>query len=287
MTNQPLPVPRPLEPRPCALVIGASSGIGAALTEHLANNGYFVAAVARRETLLAELCESINEASTEGPRALSYSHNVTNYDEVPGLFQKIAADLGGLDLVIYVAGAQPAMTAEEFNFDKDAAMTRVNLLGAMAWLDQAALRFQRAGKGHIVGISSIAAVRGRRLNPGYNATKAGFDTFLEGLRNRVGRERIIAVVEPRSNTMRLGVHADTLADSLRTADTAIVYQPDELDWDASRLAEHAANVRIEHSLEAILAWLTAHAREGDHLVLMSNGSFGGLHRRLEQALRNR
>jgi len=187
MTNQPLPIARPLEPRPCALVIGASSGIGAALTELLAGKGYYVAAVARRETLLAELCERINQASTEGPRALYYSHNVTNYEEVPGLFQKIAADLGGLDLVIYVAGAQPAMTAEEFSFEKDATMARVNLLGAMAWLDEAALRFQQAGNGHIVGISSIAAVRGRRLNPGYNASKAGLDTFLEGLRNRLTR----------------------------------------------------------------------------------------------------
>jgi len=110
---------------------------------------------------------------------------------------------------------------------------------------------------------------------------------LEGLRNRVGRERIIAIFEPRSNTMRLGVHADTLAHSLQAADAAIVYQADALDWDTNRLAEQAANVRIEHSLEAILTWLTAHAGEGDHLVLMSNGSFGGLHRRLEQALRDR
>ena len=197
MTNQPLPVARPLEPRPCALVIGASSGIGAALTEHLAEKGYFVAAVARREALLVELCENINQASAGGPRALYYSHNVTDYAEVPGLFQKIAAELGGLDLVIYVAGAQPAMIAEEYSFDKDATMARVNLLGAMAWLDQAGLRFQQAGHGHIVGISSIAAVRGRRLSPGYNATKAGFDTFLEGLRNRLTRQGVtVTTIRP-------------------------------------------------------------------------------------------
>lgn len=197
MTNQTPPPVSPLEPRQCALVIGASSGIGAALTEVLAQNGYFVAAVARREALLAELCAKINEASDSGPRAYYYSHNVIDHEEVPGLIQRIAADLGGLDLVIYAAGAQPAMTEEEFAFEKDLTMTQVNLLGAMAWLDEAALRFQRAGKGHIVGISSIAAIRGRRMNPGYNATKAGFDTYLEALRNRLTRHGVtVTTIRP-------------------------------------------------------------------------------------------
>ena len=185
MTNQTLPTARPLEPRRCALVLGASSGIGAALTKLLARNGYFVAAVARREALLAELCEEINQEVDSGPRAFYYSHNVADYSEVPALFQKIATDLGGLDLVVYGVAVQPAMTPDEYDFDKDEAMTRVNLLGAMAWLGQAAIRFQRAGNGHIVGISSLAAVRGRRMNPGYNATKAGLDTYLEALRNRL------------------------------------------------------------------------------------------------------
>lgn len=132
-----------------------------------------------------------------------------------------------------------------------------------------------------------ATVNGITLYDDFAHHPTAITSTLEGLRNRVGRGRIIAIVEPRSNTMRRGVHAGTLAGSLRAADAAIVHQPDDLDWDASRLAKHATNVRIEHSLEAILTWLTAHAREGDHLVLMSNGSFGGLHRRLEQALRSR
>lgn len=197
MTNQTPPPASPLEPRQCALVVGASSGIGAALTEVLANNGYLVAAVARREALLAELCAKINEASGSEPRAYYYSHNVIDHEEIPGLLQKIAADLGGLDLVVYAAGAQPTMTDNEFTFEKDLTMTQVNLLGAMAWLDESALRFQRAGKGHIVGISSIAAIRGRRMNPAYNATKAGFDTYLEALRNRLTRHGVtVTTIRP-------------------------------------------------------------------------------------------
>lgn len=197
MSEQPTPAARPLESRQCALVIGASSGIGAALTELLASNGYYVAAVARREALLAELCARINDNIDSGARALYYSHNVTDFEDVPPLFQKIAAELGGLDLVVYAAAVQPAFDPDEFNFEKDAAMTRVNLLGAMAWLDQAAVRFQRAGAGHIVGISSIAAVRGRRMNPGYNATKAGFDTYLEALRNRLSQHGVsVTTIRP-------------------------------------------------------------------------------------------
>ena len=89
-------------------------------------------------------------------------------------------------------------------------MARVNLTGAMAWLDQAAIRFQQAGQGHIVGISSIAAVRGRRHNPGYNATKAGLDTFLEGLRNRLTRHGVtVTTIRPGVVDTRLLENATT------------------------------------------------------------------------------
>lgn len=197
MPDQPTPAARPLEPRHCALIIGASSGIGAALTELLFDQGYYVAAVARREALLAELCNRLNEKDGGDPRALYYSHNVADFAEIPALFQRIAADLGGLDLVVYAAAVQPAMDSEEYSFEKDVAMARVNLMGAMAWLGQAAVRFQRAGAGHIVGVSSVAAVRGRRMNPGYNATKAGFDTYLEALRNRLSQHGVsVTTIRP-------------------------------------------------------------------------------------------
>jgi short-subunit dehydrogenase len=197
MSDHLTPVALPLEPRKCALVIGASSGIGAALTELLADQGYFVAAVARREALLAELCQQINSKHATDPRAFYYSHNVTDFGDVPALFQQIASDLGGLDLVVYAAAVQPALDQEEYSFEKDAAMARVNLMGAMAWLGQAAVRFQRAGSGQIAGVSSVAGVRGRRMNPGYNATKAGFDTYLEALRNRLSQHGVkVTTVRP-------------------------------------------------------------------------------------------
>jgi UDP-N-acetylmuramate: L-alanyl-gamma-D-glutamyl-meso-diaminopimelate ligase len=105
-------------------------------------------------------------------------------------------------------------------------------------------------------------------------------TTLDGLRKQVGPERIIAVVEPRSNTMRLGVHTETLAKSLNQADRALIYQPKELSWDLSRLKQYAANIEICETLDQIIARLKAEARQGGHFVLMSNGSFGGIYARL-------
>jgi UDP-N-acetylmuramate: L-alanyl-gamma-D-glutamyl-meso-diaminopimelate ligase len=105
-------------------------------------------------------------------------------------------------------------------------------------------------------------------------------TTLDGLRKQVGSERIIAIVEPRSNTMRLGVHTQSLAESLAEADTAIVYQPENLDWDLSRLLQYAPNIQILNSLDAIIAAIKAETSGTCHVLLMSNGSFGGIYQRL-------
>ncbi len=178
---------RPLEPQNRAIVVGASSGIGAALVAKLAHAGYQVAALARREAKLQELCETVNTAVANG-RVTPYVHNVTNYEEIPNLFQTIVRDLGGLNLIVYVAGVQPNVALDEYNFDKDKAMIDVNLMGAIGWLNQAAIRFERTGNGHIVGISSIAGERGRVGGPVYNTSKAGLNTYLEALRNRLTKQ---------------------------------------------------------------------------------------------------
>ncbi|HRN66629.1 MAG TPA: SDR family NAD(P)-dependent oxidoreductase [Promineifilum sp.] len=180
------PVYYPLEPRFRAIVVGASSGLGAALVRQLASQRYHVAAVARREANLAALRDSVGK-----DLVLPYVHDVTEYEQVPMLFDQITRDLGGLDLIIYCAAVQPPVALHEYNFEKDEAMVTTNFLGAVAWLNQAALRFERARAGHIVGISSIAGDRGRVGSPAYNASKAGLDTYLEALRNRLSRYGIV------------------------------------------------------------------------------------------------
>ena len=183
---------RPLEPQRRAIVIGASSGLGAALTRQLVARRYHVAAVARREAELAAL-----RAGLPAGAVSPYVHDVTETDQVPLLFDQITRDLGGLDLIIYAAAVQPPVAAHEYDFAKDEAMLRTNLLGAVAWLNQAALRFERARGGHIVGVSSIAGDRGRVGSPVYNTSKAGLDTYLEALRNRLSRHGVtVTTIKP-------------------------------------------------------------------------------------------
>ncbi|MCA9964805.1 MAG: SDR family NAD(P)-dependent oxidoreductase [Anaerolineales bacterium] len=196
MTQPTTPQNRPLEPQKKAIVIGASSGIGAALVRELVRQGYYVAALARREEKLNQLCEQINTTSGSN-QARAYVHDVTDFTAVSPLFQQIVADLGGLDLVAYVAGVQPAVALNEYNFEKDRAMVETNLLGAMAWLNETAVRFERTGSGHIVGIGSIAGDRGRVGGPGYNSSKAALATYLEALRNRLSRHGVtVTTIKP-------------------------------------------------------------------------------------------
>lgn len=177
---------RPLEPQKRAIVVGASSGIGAALVHELAHSGYKVAAIARREAQLTSMCSAIN-AAMEKTAVFPIAHNVTNYDDVPAVFQQAVSDLGGLDLIIYNAGVMPTVTLNEYNFEKDKSMMEINTLGAIAWLNQAAIRFERAKAGHIVGVGSIAGDRGRVGSPVYNTSKAALHTYLESLRNRLAK----------------------------------------------------------------------------------------------------
>ncbi len=163
-----------------AVVVGASSGIGAAVAKRLARAGYMVALVARRGDQLAELAAEIGD-----DRAFVYEHDVTNYAEVPALFDRIVDDLHGLDTIVYAAGVMPDVAADEYDFAKDLQMVEVNLLGMMAWLNEAADLFTRMKNGTICGIGSVAGDRGRKDRPGYNASKGAQAIFLEALRNRL------------------------------------------------------------------------------------------------------
>jgi short-subunit dehydrogenase len=187
--NPRIALPTPLNPASRALIIGASSGMGAALARRLAGEGYVLGLVARRKNLLAALSTEINKASG-ATRALAYVHDVHEYDEVPALLRKIVSDLGGLDLVVYASGVNFPPGLQSYNFKGDREMLEVNLVGAFAWLNPIAEMFQAAGAGHIVGISSVAGDRGRVGNPGYNASKAGLTSYLESLRNRLTRRGV-------------------------------------------------------------------------------------------------
>jgi NAD(P)-dependent dehydrogenase (short-subunit alcohol dehydrogenase family) len=178
-----------------AIVVGASSGIGAAVARELGAAGCRVALVARRAAELEAVRAEIASATGDPDRALAFVHDVTRGDEVPALLQRITQALGGLDLLVYAAGVMPRVGADEYDLGKDRSIVDVNVVGAMAWCNPVAERFGRGGAGTIVGISSVAGDRGRRGNPAYHASKAAFDTYLEALRNRIAAKgaRIVTV----------------------------------------------------------------------------------------------
>jgi UDP-N-acetylmuramate: L-alanyl-gamma-D-glutamyl-meso-diaminopimelate ligase len=105
-------------------------------------------------------------------------------------------------------------------------------------------------------------------------------TTLEGLRRRVGGARIVAVLEPRSNTMKRGVMKDALAASLASADRVYVYDA-QLGWNAAKaLAALGDRARCIDDLDRLVQAIAAEARDGDHVLIMSNGGFGGLQGKL-------
>lgn len=179
-----------------ALVVGASSGIGEAIARRLAADGGGVALVARREEELLQVAGDIDRAAGE-QRAWIYVHDVTATGQAAELVQRIARDLGGLDLVVYAAGLMHRVDFDEYDTAKDLEMLQVNLDGAVAWLNPIAERFNQLGRGTIVGIGSVAGDRGRSGNPVYNTSKAALHTYLEALRNRIARRGVkVVTVKP-------------------------------------------------------------------------------------------
>lgn len=191
-----LPAATPLKPQKRAVLVGASSGIGAALARRLTDEGYLVALLARRGEMLEMLTNEIN-LKHGATRAVYYIHDVKDYDSVPALLRQIISDLGGLDTFIFNTGVSHMVGLKKYDFEKDRETTVVNYVGALAWLNPVAELFQSLQAGQIVGVSSVAGERGRVGNPSYNASKAALTCYLEGLRNRLTRYGVnVLTVKP-------------------------------------------------------------------------------------------
>jgi short-subunit dehydrogenase len=162
-----------------AIVIGASSGIGRALALRLAGEGWRVGLAARRLPLLLELQTRI------GPESAVRRMDVRDPEQAVALLGGLIEELGGADLIVIAAGTG------HVNPDLDWALERetvdVNVRGFTALADAALRYFLRRGRGHLVGISSLAALRGHGAAPAYNASKAYVSTYLDGLRHKVAR----------------------------------------------------------------------------------------------------
>ncbi|MGH8213637.1 MAG: UDP-N-acetylmuramate:L-alanyl-gamma-D-glutamyl-meso-diaminopimelate ligase [Rhodanobacteraceae bacterium] len=134
----------------------------------------------------------------------------------------------------------------------------------------------------------VAEVDGIRVHDDFAHHPTAIATTLAGLRARIGNARIIVALEPRSNSMRMGSHAEELAPSLRDADAIVFLHRPELPWDAQRVTEALqGRGSTAASVDALIASLLETTRGGDHVVFMSNGGFENAPRRFVDALRTR
>ncbi|MBT8765425.1 UDP-N-acetylmuramate:L-alanyl-gamma-D-glutamyl-meso-diaminopimelate ligase [Metapseudomonas boanensis] len=134
-------------------------------------------------------------------------------------------------------------------------------------------------------MEKVAEVKGITIYDDFAHHPTAIATTLDGLRKRVGDAPVIAVIEPRSNSMKLGAHRDGLPESVKLADQVFWYAPPNLGWDLAATAMACpVPSQVCTSLESIINEVKVLARPGTQVVIMSNGGFGGLHGKLAKAL---
>ncbi len=163
------------------IITGASSGIGRALALELARRGHDLGLTARRLDKLEELRREIGAASRVELRALDVRDTAAVHATIP----ELAAALGQVDRIVANAGIGGGHAVGTGHFATDRDIIETNVLGAMATIDSALALFRAAGRGHVVGISSVAAFRGLPGSAAYSASKAALSTYLEAARVEV------------------------------------------------------------------------------------------------------
>lgn len=167
-----------------------------------------------------------------------------------------------------------------------------NALAAIAAARHAGVPVKHAinGLAEFKGIKRRMELRGEvnniRVYDDFAHHPTAIETTLKGLRANVGDNKIIAILEPRSNTMRLGTHKTLLASSLEVADQVILFQPEGLNWDMDEVLDTLGNKGSLYSnIDTLVSSVVQQADIGSHLLVMSNGGFGGIHEKLLSALR--
>ncbi len=165
-----------------AIIIGASSGIGRELVKILSENGYLVGAMARRIQLLEGLRDYTNGEI--------FIRKIDMADAKPAMetLSDFIKEMGGADLIVICAGTGDI--DDDLSWQLENEIIQTNVTGFTAMANVAIHHFMERGSGHLVGISSIAALRGSRHSPAYNASKAFESNYMEGLRQKFRRSRL-------------------------------------------------------------------------------------------------
>ncbi len=169
------------------LITGASRGLGAGMARQFAERGYRLALTARKLADLEGLREELAESA---PAICTRELDVLDYERVPTVLRECADELGGLDIVVANAGIAQAAKTGVGEFDSMRTTVAINLTGAIATCEAALALFREQGQGHLVGITSVAALRGMPRQAAYCASKAGLSKYLEAARGETIGERI-------------------------------------------------------------------------------------------------
>jgi short-subunit dehydrogenase len=159
------------------IIIGASSGIGRELAKVFSDNGYIVGITARRLELLSEVGKKLPGIS------FSKRMDIADPDEAMDILEELIKEIGGMDIIVINAGI--GFINPDLEWEKEKSTIDVNVTGFAAMANVAMRHFIKQGSGHIIGISSIAAIRGDSFAPAYSASKAFMSNYLEALRSRI------------------------------------------------------------------------------------------------------
>ena len=154
-------------------ITGASSGIGKALAEKFASEGWKVAISARRKEILDKMANNEN--------ILSYPLDVTNQDQINNVFTKIISDFGNLDLCVFSSGTYDPKLEQEINIKQNKFVMETNFFGVLYCIKSVEKYFKNKKKGHISIVSSVAAYRGLPNSSGYGPSKAALTNLTESL----------------------------------------------------------------------------------------------------------
>lgn len=174
---------------------GASGGLGEGMARAFARRGHAMVLTARRTDAIEALVPHLERAGAA--QVLVRRLDVTDYDSVPRVMREAADALGGLDVVIANSGVGGPTPAGRGTFAKARTMIETNLIGAIATVDAAVEIFLAQGRGQVVGVTSVAGVRGLPTGGAYSASKAGLSRYLEAVRAEVaGRGIVVTDLAP-------------------------------------------------------------------------------------------
>lgn len=211
-----------------SIVLGATSGIGREIAVQLVEKGYQVGIAGRRIELLDELKAMAPDAF------IAKEFDIQDIDTVPVKLENLVTELGGLDLLVISSGYGKVLEEIDFENEKNTILT--NVLGYTCVVDWAINLFEKQKNGHLVGISSIAGIRGNRFSPAYGATKAFQINYLEAMRARLTHLKIpVSVTDVRPGFV------DT-----------VMAQGDTIFWLASRQKAAKQIIKaIEHKKKVV------------------------------------